>query len=229
MVCGAFVTLGRRRCHFEDNTASDCGAAISLDNNPFRLTLRHITAVNNVADDGGVLCVDIVYRDPEDVGGVEDYYDPSVVDVIASVFDDNDADDDGGAIYAKAGTLTVTNVVSNNDDGVTGSFLALKEEASATVTNTIVTAADGDSVVYAEEAGAVSIRYSNFFGNGGDFDGVADPIGTDGNLSVDPQYTDGFRLDAGSPCVDAGDPSVFDTDGSRSDMGAYGGPEGDWP
>jgi hypothetical protein len=33
-----------------------------------------------------------------------------------------------------------------------------------------------------------------------------------------------------SPCVDAGDPSseYFDHDGSRNDMGAYGGPGGDW-
>jgi hypothetical protein len=33
-----------------------------------------------------------------------------------------------------------------------------------------------------------------------------------------------------SPCIDAGDPSVdyFDTDGSRNDMGAYGGSQGNW-
>jgi hypothetical protein len=33
-----------------------------------------------------------------------------------------------------------------------------------------------------------------------------------------------------SPCINAGDPSVdyLDTDGSRNDMGAYGGPRGNW-
>jgi hypothetical protein len=38
------------------------------------------------------------------------------------------------------------------------------------------------------------------------------------------------RLGPLSPCIDSGDPSVeyFDSDGSRNDMGAYGGPMGNW-
>jgi parallel beta-helix repeat protein len=39
-----------------------------------------------------------------------------------------------------------------------------------------------------------------------------------------------FRLSSGSPCIDAGnpDPAYNDADGSRNDMGAYGGPGGNW-
>lgn len=39
-----------------------------------------------------------------------------------------------------------------------------------------------------------------------------------------------FHLQPGSPCIDAGnpDPQYNDPDGSRNDMGAYGGPGGDW-
>lgn len=39
-----------------------------------------------------------------------------------------------------------------------------------------------------------------------------------------------FHLQAGSPCIDAGnpDPLFNDADGSRNDQGAYGGPEGNW-
>ncbi|MBK6909625.1 MAG: hypothetical protein IPH10_01610 [bacterium] len=34
-----------------------------------------------------------------------------------------------------------------------------------------------------------------------------------------------LQLAAGSPCIDAGDPAILDlVDGSRSDMGIYGGP-----
>ena len=46
-----------------------------------------------------------------------------------------------------------------------------------------------------------------------------------GNTSADPLFTDAengdFSLQVESPCVDAGDPSLTDADGSRSDMGAF--------
>jgi len=56
------------------------------------------------------------------------------------------------------------------------------------------------------------------------------------NLDADPLFVDypswDFQLSAehGSPCIDAGnpDPSFDDPDGSRNDMGAYGGPYGSW-
>ncbi len=54
------------------------------------------------------------------------------------------------------------------------------------------------------------------------------------NLSVDPMIvnddtTQGeldFHLQAYSPLIDAGDPTILDRDGSRSDIGLYGGPYG---
>jgi hypothetical protein len=58
---------------------------------------------------------------------------------------------------------------------------------------------------------------------------------SDGNLSVPPEYlsydengypTD-WHLSLTSPLIDMGDPSELDPDGSRSDMGPYGGPDGD--
>ncbi len=59
-----------------------------------------------------------------------------------------------------------------------------------------------------------------------------------GNLAEDPALInvtenqdssdDDLHLQATSPCIDAGDPAFSDPDGSRSDMGAYGGPYGSW-
>ena len=37
-----------------------------------------------------------------------------------------------------------------------------------------------------------------------------------------------LHLDTASPLIDAGDPGIKDADGSRSDIGAYGGPGSDW-
>ncbi len=54
------------------------------------------------------------------------------------------------------------------------------------------------------------------------------------NLAVDPLFVNpaggDFQLADGSPSIDAGNPSSAydDPDGSVNDMGAYGGPHGDW-
>jgi len=46
---------------------------------------------------------------------------------------------------------------------------------------------------------------------------------------ADPMYAgvEDFHLQAFSPLIDAGDPSILDVDGSRSDIGVYGGPGGE--
>ncbi len=74
--------------------------------------------------------------------------------------------------------------------------------------------------------------FNNLFGNGAsgakNFDGPGGP-GTQ-SLSADPLFRDAsladFRLGEGSPAIDAGDPNprFNDTDATRNDMGAYGGP-----
>src|SRR6185436_6056829 len=53
-----------------------------------------------------------------------------------------------------------------------------------------------------------------------------------GDISVDPLFdavsTPPFSLSFSSPCINAGDPNPLynDLDGTRNDMGAFGGPSG---
>jgi hypothetical protein len=49
-----------------------------------------------------------------------------------------------------------------------------------------------------------------------------------GNQYLNPMFADttSFQLQAFSPCIDAGDPNILDVDGTRSDIGCYGGPNG---
>jgi len=65
--------------------------------------------------------------------------------------------------------------------------------------------------------------------------GRFDPLpGWVGEISEDPLFRaeerEDFRLSPGSPCIDAGDPDpqYNDPDGSRNDIGAYGGPNAGW-
>ena len=54
---------------------------------------------------------------------------------------------------------------------------------------------------------------------------VADPMfNKDTTFSIDA--IDNFRLQKFSPAIDTGDPSILDVDGSRSDIGMFGGPGG---
>jgi hypothetical protein len=51
-----------------------------------------------------------------------------------------------------------------------------------------------------------------------------------GNVYADPMFVDrdngDLRLQKGSPCIDVGVPWILDVDGTRSDIGAFGGPGG---
>ncbi|MBI5501586.1 MAG: right-handed parallel beta-helix repeat-containing protein [Deltaproteobacteria bacterium] len=53
-----------------------------------------------------------------------------------------------------------------------------------------------------------------------------------GNIEADPRFAAGdvYELGTGSMAIDAGDPdpSLEDVDGSRNDIGAFGGPDGEW-
>jgi hypothetical protein len=82
--------------------------------------------------------------------------------------------------------------------------------------------------------------YNDFWSNAyGDFyssSSARDAIEGDKSKSENPLFvdyrgvpsTDDLHLDSASPCVDAGDPDLYDSDGSQADMGAYGGPDGGW-
>jgi len=72
--------------------------------------------------------------------------------------------------------------------------------------------------------------YNDLWNNFVNYNGIDPGIN---DISLDPMFVDtskgDYRLSAASPCRNAGNPNVLynDTDGSRNDIGAYGGPYSD--
>ena len=208
---------------FLENSAQDCGGALSFDNAPYRVTLQNLELTDNAASDGAALCIDYVLIDP---GEESEHYLLSDVRLVNSYVSDNDAGDDGGIAYVKAGELLLLNVTTHDNDSPESGGFSVKGEGTLRVSNSIISGVDGN-VVYLEEDGQAEFSYTAFWDSAG-FIGMDNPMGSSGNASLDPDFQDAdgldFDLGSQSECIDAGDPDIRDNDGSRSDMGATGGP-----
>ncbi len=135
--------------------------------------------------------------------------------------DDHCMDSSGGGMVLQGSAPVLTNVTitgnsSTYSDGISGA------DASVALTNVSVTGDDISCVA--------GFSYSHSWESSVD---SCDSTGTDGNISVDPEYLDTSTSDASewdlhlgsaSQLIDAGDPAILDPDGSTSDIGAYGGP-----
>ncbi len=165
----------------------------------------------------------------------------------------NSAATHGGGIYVLGepnegkpvdALLSNVSLVGNrcnlDGSGGRGANLYLQLGARATLVNTIVSDGLGAEGIYTlpwDPANPnLQVTYSAFWNNAmGDavseeYGLLEDVVGDVGNVLEDPLFLDtagdDFHLGGGSPCVDTGDPddAWADPDGSRADMGAYGGP-----
>jgi parallel beta-helix repeat protein len=89
----------------------------------------------------------------------------------------------------------------------------------------------GGSVgIYSIASSNPTLSYNNVWNN---YQGAYTNI-TAGSYDIadNPQFEDPtngvYRLTSGSTSIDSGDPDFYDSDCSRSDRGAYGGPYGNW-
>jgi hypothetical protein len=126
-----------------------------------------------------------------------------------------------GGLSAYIASVEVHNAVFTGT-GVTGSY------ATISVDNSIFT--DTDCAVQSSGAGTLRVTYSDFYENTSNNCSGSDPVGSSGNIDGNPLFTDpgnrDFTLQAGSAAIDAGQDAAIwlDVDGTRNDMGAWGGP-----
>ena len=150
---------------------------------------------------------------------------------------DNSAAYEGGGVYV-SGTSQVkftNNTFGGNAAGSDGGHVYADSPVSL-VNNIFFESVDGGGV-YGDATGSDRFYNLVYDNAGGDWVGWASATGTSGNIATDPKldsYTadgdetdDALFLQAGSPCIDAGSSAIFDVDGTRSDIGAFGGPDAD--
>jgi len=149
----------------------------------------------------------------------------------------NYAEGMGGGVYVN-GNGSIYNTIINSNLSPTGSGVYIKDGHGELINNTIVNNdifIDGDcnglilrnniyyqskpNISFADEADkdGVIIDYSRF---------DTDLPYASNSITEDPQFESSYTLGQNSPCIDTGHPDIQynDVDGSRNDMGAYGGP-----
>jgi hypothetical protein len=124
--------------------------------------------------------------------------------------------------------LTITNnVIADNFYGLN---ISNPESTTINIKNNIITNNEVRGITISnQDAPAQQLSYNNVWNNGyADYYNCTP--GT-GSISLDPLFTDpennDYTLQTLSPCINTGDPDPLynDSDGTRNDMGAYGGPD----
>jgi parallel beta-helix repeat protein len=159
---------------------------------------------------------------------------------------ENQASSSGGGIFCDRDTPRVTNNVIWKNKAKSGGGISGDRSFCAVINNTIT----GNEAVYGGgiRFGGGAVRMINIIlwknsddlhfvrvspGSRPDHSDIGDGDfrGVNGNISADPLFVDpengDFRLMPHSPCIDTGNLNHIydDPDGSRNDMGAFGGPK----
>ncbi len=234
---------------FSGNDSGGAGGGLHLSR-VSAATLSETRLVDNVAgtEGGGLYAYAVTYLDgahlevctneAADGGGVYLRESGSGSRLANTVLLGNAAERYGGGLAAvSSSALEITNAAfAGNEAAVSGAAVFANSVALDFVNNAVVyhtgsEALSGNSETLESSSFAYSDWYNNVVGSlGGAL--VALDLEGDGNFSEPPgfrDYTAGdcdsdLRLDALSDLRDAGDPALLDPDGSRSDVGAYGGP-----
>ncbi len=197
---------------FTENSSSSTGAAIDISSSDNVFISQNIIANNTSSNNaGGIFCIN------------------SSVEISNNIVVNNSGAP--GAFSFKNGSdvLLVNNTIANNESINPFPYLFFIFNAMPTIKNCIII--DTGTIFYAP-FGDPDVTYTcitgGFTGEGNIDD---DPMFIDpsaGNGSAYNGLTAVWGLLEGSPCIDAGnpDPIYNDPDGTRNDMGAYGGPNG---
>jgi hypothetical protein len=216
---GSEVTL--ENLLINNNTARAGGGLGPGNNSP---TMRNLIICGNNAINGGGICF-------------SSYHEPVIENILLL----NNTADYGAGIYSSSVDVSITNVTAyGNIATYGGGALYSRHYADPIIMNCIFWNNSPQEIMLRpgnmpSNEGTVTILYSDIEGGWENISSL-NPNSIywlEGNLVTDPFFldpgNDDFHLQTDSPCIDAGNPAreYRDTDGTRNDMGTYGGPNCD--
>ncbi len=147
----------------------------------------------------------------------------SNVTLINNVFYKNTADNYGGAIFSQSSSnQIINNTFYKNTSFNYGGALVIDDPVDEDVQNNIFF--DNNSYINHGDPRIAIVL--------GDSSNIYEQYNFLAFGTMDPLFIseDELHLSELSPCINSGNPSIEfnDSDGSRNDQGAYGGPGGDW-
>jgi hypothetical protein len=218
--------------NIENNVANEKGGGIYIDRDS-DVQLDFVTINNNTADFGG---------------GIYNSY-PSRVEIHNSIISGNTANS-GGGLFLGANNGIYNTIISGN---VAQNGAGLYIDLGSHINNSIIisnSATSSGGAIYSSGYTYMinSIIWDNlpeaiYYSGGFDlklYCDIQDDVS--GYMSSDPLFVSpldpnnapstagDFHLSPDSPCIDTGDPDAQynDPDGTRNDIGAYGGQGGGW-
>ncbi len=217
---------------FLSNSVSGDGGAVYLDTASDVEFSSNLVCDNSASSRGGAMYVEAVMNGST-------YPDTFIR---GNIFVGNQATQgadlyyDGDQRYRVCGLELYNNTLVNSyATDSAGGAVYIQDPDNAEVVNNIFAYGRGGGALSGDSVGAATtvVWFNDFYDNvGGDGTGSFDPtfVGVDDNIGSQPLFSsytgacdDEYWLDPASPLIDEGDPTISDLDGSRSDIGAYGG------
>lgn len=200
---------------FVGNSAADRGGVIFLQEMPGAEIAGNVFLGNSAGNRGGVLYADAA---------------TGLINIHHNVFAGNTAADDGGAVYLlDSDAAFLHNHFVGNEAGDAAGAIGV-QQGDITLFGNLFARNEGGEAVWPNNATVSALDYNLWFDTGAPIAGVSIGVNdVEGDpmfvaLSDDGDWTnDDLRLGAGSAAIDAGDPTLTDPDGTRADIGAYGG------
>ena len=201
-----------------------------------------IDTVSSVALNNSIFCGNSVVRYiggavRNSFGGAVYVYSAEEVNIHNVIFQENVSEENGGALALSSvldATVINNTFVGNASTQGDDMWLTL---SPTEIINTIFAQSSGSAAVYAADSSSASMgtTYNDWYNNTSNSSGsFGFSVVANGNMTNNPLFTlysqdgncsnDVLTLQSTSSLIDTGDPTRFDLNGTRSDIGAFGGP-----